>query len=446
MTTIGTIGARLDRLPTSKSHYRILWLIGLGMFLDGFDIYLAGGVLGALVKSGWSDVNLNASFISATFIGLLIGSLVAGFMGDHLGRKFAYQLNLLVFGLASLAAAMAPNMTFLIVSRGIMGIGLGAEIVIGYASLSEFVPAQTRGKWISLLSLITNMSVPVSALLGFAIIPNLGWRWMFGIAGIFALIVWFMRKKLPESPRWYASRGLIDEAEEIVSAMERDVENTRGIKLPPLDITETNSGGGQTGKFSDLFQKGLLTRTIVACFLLIAINTAIYSFVTWVPTIFLKAGINVSKSLGYTSVMMFGAPFGAFLGTFVLDKFGRKWTAVTLLLAAGSLGYIYALQRGMLAIIVVGFSLTAILYMLVTLGLAIYVPELFPTEVRFRGTGLAHATGRLATIFSPYGVAWIFTHYGPKSVFVGLAIILGAVALLVAALGVETRKKSLEEI
>src|SRR5579875_2861031 len=119
---------RLDRLPISSFHWRILRLIGYGMFLDAFDVYLAGGVLGALVKEGWSDLSSNGKFISATFAGMVIGAWLAGVLGDRYGRRFSYQFNLLVFGLASLAGAAAPSMGWLIAARFVMGIGLGAEI------------------------------------------------------------------------------------------------------------------------------------------------------------------------------------------------------------------------------------------------------------------------------------------------------------------------------
>ena len=94
-------GARLDRLPLSSFHRRIMWLIGAGMFFDGFDIYLAGIVLGATVKSGFSTLGQNAEFVSATFVGMMLGSLVTGFLGDRYGRRFTYQANLAIFGFAS---------------------------------------------------------------------------------------------------------------------------------------------------------------------------------------------------------------------------------------------------------------------------------------------------------------------------------------------------------
>src|SRR5215831_14486168 len=116
MATVNA-GARLDRLPISSFHHRIFWLIGAGMFFDGYDLYIGTTVLGAALKSGFSTLELNARFVSFTFLGMTIGSLIAGFLGDHYGRRFTYQFNLLVFGLASLAAAFAQDMTQLIACR-----------------------------------------------------------------------------------------------------------------------------------------------------------------------------------------------------------------------------------------------------------------------------------------------------------------------------------------
>jgi putative MFS transporter len=445
MEEVNYISEKMDYVPISKLHYKILWLIGLGIFLDGFDVYLAGGVLGVLLKSGWSSISLNAAFISVTFLGLLIGSLITGFLGDSFGRKFSYQLNLLIFGGASLVAAFSPNMIFLIACRGIMGIGLGAEIVTGYALLAEFVPSKTRGKWVSMLSLITNVSTPAAAFLGYLIIPRFGWRWMFVFVGVFSVIVWYMRKSMPESPRWYESKGMEEDAQHVVNIFyhEAEKEADNSIAQPNVIRKEHDK---ESGKFSDLFSKNMISRTIVGCVVLIAINTLIYTFVSWAPTFFLRKGINVSKSLGYTTIMMIGAPLGALIGSFIVDKLGRKWCLTVFMLAAGALGYAYASQNTMGVILTMGFFLTVIIYILLTLGLAIYVPELFPTDIRLRGSGFCNAVGRLATIFSPYGVAWILKNYDTRTVFIVLGCILVVVAFIIAVLGVETKQKSLDEI
>ena len=146
MASAVNTGARLDRLPISSFHYRIFWLIGAGMFFDGYDLYVGASVMGAAVQSKFATLAQVPQFISWTFVGMTIGAVVAGFLGDRYGRRFTYQANLMVFGLASLASALAPNMAFLIVCRFVMGVGLGAENVVGYSTLTEFVPPSARGR------------------------------------------------------------------------------------------------------------------------------------------------------------------------------------------------------------------------------------------------------------------------------------------------------------
>src|SRR6201981_28288 len=233
MTAVNA-GARLDRLPISPFHYRIFWLVGAGMFFDGYDLYVAGGVLAATVQSKFSTVPQNLQFISLTFVGMTLGALISGFIGDRVGRLFSYQINLLIFGLASLAAAFAQDMTQLIACRFVQGLGLGAEIVVGYSTMTEFVPPKTRGRLLSMMAFIVVAGCPATSLLGYLIIPNFGWRPMFVIAGIGSLVVWYLRKKLPESPRWLESRGRLSEAESLMQAIEQEAAG--GKALPPAVV------------------------------------------------------------------------------------------------------------------------------------------------------------------------------------------------------------------
>jgi Sugar phosphate permease len=452
MNIQNNIGARIDRLPTSKWHYKIFWLIGLGLLIDGIDNYIGGIVLAQLVKNGWSNNYLNASFTSCTMAGLFLGSLFAGFSGDHLGRKFAYQINLLIFGLASIASVFATSMTMLIVLRGLTGIGLGAEIVVGFATFTEFISTKNRGKWSATLSLVGNCAPPIATLIGLLVMPllgpNYGWRAMFFICGVSALVLWFARHNFPESPRWYAARGLDNEADKIMSAIEAEIELENVIKLPPV-ISEQNiedSSETRNIPFISLFKGTLLKRTILASFILIGMNTALYSITTWIPTIFVASGINVTKSILMTTLIMLGAPLGVFIATRIIDKFPRKWMGVTLLLLISVLGYIYSLQRSEIMIVIIGFSLILFLYMYVCFASAVYVPELWPTEIRLRGSGVCNAIGRVVTIFTPFAVAWLMTNWGAVAVFLTIGGVLILVALLIATIGIETRQKSIEEI
>src|SRR5205807_1175473 len=181
-------GARLDRLPLSSFHRRIFFLIGAGMFFDGYDLYVGTTVLGSTIQSGFSTLYQNAQFVSLTFLGMTLGSLITGFLGDRYGRRFTYQVNLLIFGIASLAAAFAPSMDTLNLLRFVMGLGLGAEIVVGYSTLTEFVPPRLRGRLLASMALLVVSGLPATALIGTLVIPTFGWRPMFVVAGIGALI------------------------------------------------------------------------------------------------------------------------------------------------------------------------------------------------------------------------------------------------------------------
>jgi MFS transporter, putative metabolite:H+ symporter len=435
-------GGRLDRLPISTFHYRVLALVSAGMFLDAFEIYLAGGVLAALVKSGWSDLGRNGWFISITFAGIMIGAWFAGVFGDRYGRRFSYQLNLLIFGLASLAAAAAPSMEWLIAARFVMGVGLGAEIVVGYVTLSEFVPPLQRGRWGSALSAITNSALFVSAFAGLLIIPQFGWRWMFVITGIGALIVWYLRRALPESPRWLESKGHTAEAEKVLTAIETEV--SQGRSLPPAASQETPIIPRQSIKA--LFEGAMLSRTIVGSLILIAINTVIYGFVAWVPTFLVKQGMSVVSSLGFTTLMSLGGPVGAVAGMWLGDHVGRKPVLVGFSLATIVLGFIYPYAPSDALLTLVGFALVSCVYVMVAVAWALYVPELFPTEIRMRGAGFCNTMGRLMTIVTPQIVPMIFVNAGVVGVVTMLAVLLLIQAIAVAAFGIETRRQPLEAL
>lgn len=275
MSTSVNAGSRLDRLPIGPFHRRIMFLIGIGMFFDGFDIYLAGTVLGVTLKTGFSTLPQNAMFISATFVGMMLGSFATGFLGDRYGRRFTYQFNLLVFGLASLAAAFAPNMTILIICRFVMGFGLGAENVVGYSTMTEFVPAKTRGKWLGLMAVCVVTGLPVSLLVASLVVPEFGWRAMFVLGGVGALVVWYLRKSLPESPRWLEAVGRTAEAEALMQDIEKEAAQGQPLPAPAAAATVPASPDLAT-----LFTAPLLSRMIVGSVCLITINTLLYGFVT----------------------------------------------------------------------------------------------------------------------------------------------------------------------
>ena len=434
-------GARLDRLPISSFHRRIMWLIGIGMFFDGFDIYVAATVLGATLKSGFSTMHQNAEFISVTFVGMMLGAFLTGFLGDRYGRRFTYQANLAIFGLASIAAAFAPSMLLLILLRFVMGVGLGAENVVGYATMTEFVPPQTRGKWLGWISVFVVSGSPLTALLGRLIIPRFGWRMMFVLGGLGAMVVWYLRKALPESPRWLESIGRTEEADAILRAVEREASLHCVLPPPPAAPPAV-----PTRAVGSLLSPLLLPRMIVGAISLIVVNTLVFGFVTWLPTFFVQEGRSIASSLAYSLVISLGAPLGSALGALFADSWGRKPSIVGASLLSIIIGGIYPFVKDPAALQVVGFLLMIPIYVLVTLLFAVYIPELFPTEVRMRASGICNTFGRGATILTPFVVVALFRAYSVRGVVAFLIALLVVQIVVVLAFGVEPRKRRLEEI
>jgi MFS transporter, putative metabolite:H+ symporter len=441
MVTSVNAGSRLDRLPIGPFHRRIMMLIGIGMFFDGFDIYLAGTVLGVTLKTGFSTLPQNALFISATFVGMMLGSFATGFLGDRYGRRFTYQFNLLLFGIASLGAAFAPDMTILIAYRFVMGFGLGAENVVGYSTMTEFVPARSRGKWLGFTTVCVVTGLPVALLVASLVVPNFGWRAMFVLGGIGALIVWYMRKSLPESPRWLEAVGRTDEAEALMQSIEREAAQGKPLPAPAAASTVAVSG-----ELASLFTAPLLSRMIVGSVCLITINTLLYGFVTWLPVFFIKQGLSVATSFGYSLLMALGAPIGSAIGAFTADSWGRKPTIIGASIITVALGIVYPMVSDPVLLPAVGFALTVPIYMLVALLFGIYIPELFPTEVRLRAAGIVNTLGRGATIVTPFLVVMLFEARGVAGVMSLMIGLLVVQIITVWAFGIEPRHRSLEEL
>jgi putative MFS transporter len=335
-------------------------------------------------------------------------------------------------------------MNQLIACRFVQGLGLGAEIVVGYSTLTEFVPPKTRGRWLSMMAFLVVAGFPVTALLGYLIIPAFGWRPMFVIAGIGSLVVWYLRKNLPESPRWLESQGRIAEAEALMQSIEKEVAASSG-PLPPVVVP------AQVAQVAamDMLKPPLLQRLLVGCWVLITINTLIFGFVIFLPQFFLRQGLTIANSLGYTLVLSAGSLVGCALGAYLSDAIGRRWSIIGASIVTIVSGYIYArFHAGADPAIVlgVGFVLIVAIYVQTAILFGVYTPELFPTEIRLRANGICNTLGRGATVVSPFIVGSLMTSYqlpGVVWLMIGLVVIQ---IVVVWAWGVEPRNRALEEV
>ncbi|MGB8345317.1 MAG: MFS transporter [Ktedonobacteraceae bacterium] len=442
------ISEELERIPVGKFHRRVLVLLGSGMVIDAFDIFLQSAVLASMVAIGFATAGGEANFLFATFLGLAVGSVLSGALTDVFGRRFMYQINLLIFGIAAIVAAFVPTLTWVITLRFIMGIGLGGEVVTGYAALTEFIPANSRGRWAMWLGFITNLGQPLAAFVGLLVLPTLGWRWMFIIGGVPALIVWYFRRRLPESPRWLERRGRTDEAQAVVQSIVHENGSVQGVGSASIAKRTTSTVVLPHLSWTVLFAPRLIRRTIFGFLITGLILAAQYGFLTWVPTLLLKSGVSIIHSLAYSALMAIGAPVGMLIAVFTLDRLGRRWMIMgsAFLSTVFGVAYAFALHAPAVVIVLLGFVLVLLMQICANVIVAAYLPEIFPTDVRGTGAGASVAFGRVAAALMPFLVVAVLTGAGPQAVFLLVAGMLLILVILVAVLGEETRKRTLEDI
>lgn len=451
-TTWPNAGARLDRLPTSKFHWTVYWMVGFGL-LVGWSNAIGGLVLAVLKQTGWANNDSSAVFSSLTTAGMFFGALFGGIIGDRVGRRNGYMLFVVLHIVTMVIAAFSPNMTFLIVVRLFMGFALGGLLTVLFASWTEYVPSRDRGSWSARASFIGNWSYPICSLIASFLVgvvsPDLNWRIQFIVPAITsAIVLAVVWKAFPESPRWLESKGRFTEANALLADIESGVEKSKNVTLEPVEATTEAPTKEEAVKipYSALFKGELLKRVILGSFVLIAMNVIQYTLINWLPTMLLSQGIDLKQSVVLNTMSMFGAPVGIFIAVFIIDRFPRKVFGTVLLIIMAVLGYVYSLQTSLVALSVMGFFLIIFVYMYVCFASAVYVPEIWPTAAKLRGAGLANSVGRVSGILSPYAVAALLTSSGVTGVFVLLGATAVVTAVVIIFLGVESRGASIEEL
>ena len=433
---------RMDKVRSTATLYKVMALTSAGLFVDAMDVYLAGGVKSTLVETGFATDVQTATFFSAGFFGLFGGSLLAGLVGDLLGRRRAFQFNLLVYGIATILGACSPNMDFMIVMRLIVGLGLGSELVTTFSMINEFAPVKSRGRWCAMGSAIANCGSPLGMFLCLFFITiwsplgDQSWRLVFAFIGVAAIIVCILRQAMPESPRWLIQHGHYDRAEVIISKIEGEME-ARGL-APATEVVESHER---------LDTDNHLARNIFLG-IVVVVGTSLtqYTYTTFGPSILKEVGLATQASLLSTTITMLAAPLGALTGALLIEKLGRRVevTGAFVWVALFAFAYSQALSAGNMTLItVLGFLMTIGFYILNASVIGVYVAELFSTKYRFRGVGIAQGSGKAVNVVMPFAVTWLLANLQPSIVYLAIVAIALVAAVIMLAIGPETRAKRL---
>ncbi len=406
-------------------------LISLGGFFEFYDLFFTGYIAPGLVRSGiltpttpglFGSTGI-AGFVAAMFSGLFVGTALVSFVADRFGRRVIFTYSLLWYTAASVIMAFQQHVFGLNLWRFISGIGVGVELVTIDAYLSELVPANLRGRAFAINQTIQFCAVPVVALLAWLLVPRTplgfdGWRWVVLLGAAGAILVWWIRLRIPESPRWLAQH-----------AHRKDP----GQPIAPR------------GSFAEMWRPPYRTRSIMLIIFNLFQTVGYYGFSNWVPTLLIKRGIAITSSLEYTFIIAIAAPLGPLAAAVIADQIERKWQIIASAFAIAVAGILFGQMTAAALLIVFGVLLT-LANNILSFSCHAYQAELYPTRIRALAVGFVYSFSRISVVFSSFVIGFVLDRFGVPGVFTLIAGSMLIVMLAVGLLGPRTNNLALETI
>lgn len=433
--------SRIQHLPVGKFHYSLLWVVGLGWMFDAMDTGIIAFILTTLVKDWGLAPAESGLIVSVGFVGMAIGAVCSGALADRFGRKTIFAITMSIYSIATALCAFAPNLTWLLIFRFIVGLGLGGQLPVAVTLVSEYVPAHVRGRFIVLLESFWGLGWLVAALISYFLIPKFGWHIAFLTGGLPLLYVWVVWKKVPESVPYLINHGRIEEAHVLVQKLEAQagVQIVQHIEVLPVAAQQKVS-------FKQLWTGPFARRSLMLWLIWFGIVYSYYGIFTWLPSLLVKQGYDIVKSFEYVLLMILAQLPGYLAAAWLVERLGRKITLAAFIGCCAMSAYFFGQSTTESSIMLWGclmsfFNLGAwgVLYT--------YTPEQYPANIRAFGSGWASAMGRLGGIVAPMVVTHMMVAtQGFSHVFMMFTAVLLAVALVILVLGEETQGKRLESI
>ena len=379
-STVAYVDTALDDAEIGPIHKRVFAIVTAGLFFDVIDFIILGSLVPDMVRSNFATPAQIGTIGTAQIIGLFIGAIGQGEFTDRLGRKRIYQASVLLYSLATIAAALAPNPLWLAFGRLIAGIGLGAASPTCFSYVAEYSPKRIRGRATAFMQFIGGACVwPIGTLFALGFRDTIGWRGIWVVIGLGGLVVFALSFALPESPRWLVTHGHGRRALDLLERM--------GLGRPPsADEFVTDAGGYIRSDPMGVVFRRYRKRIIAAMICFFAFFGAALGLGGWLPNILADRGFTITKSLTFTFAMQLSFPLSSLFMMYSLERFGRIRTSVTAFVLAVVMSITFFYSRSDMMVLVVGFWMNFFIQ-LAGNSMQIFISEVFPTNAR-RGCGV----------------------------------------------------------
>lgn len=424
---------RLEQLPFTRKHGKLLTVSGIGWALDSMDVGLISFIMAALIAE-WQLTPHQASWLgSIGFMGMALGATFGGLLADKFGRRPIFALTLLIYGLATGASALSTSLVMLLIFRFVVGLGLGAELPVASTLMSEFAPARIRGRIVVILEGFWAVGWIAAACIGTFVVTasDNDWRWALAIGILPALYSLVIRWGTPESVRYLESRGEHEKAQKIFRSFEQSPAMFAPSKPRERQVASTPAQH-EVQDASSLWSAVLRRRTFALWTMWFCINLSYYGAFIWIPSLLHAQGFTLVKSFTFTLLMTLAQLPGYAVSAYLIEKWGRRSTLATFLVGSALSAGLYGFASSETQLIIAGCLLS--FFNLGAWG-ALYAigPELYPTHLRGRGTGAAAGFGKIASIIAPLIVPPILAGWGASALFA-----VFAAAFMIAAMAAFT--------
>ena len=439
--------ARLERLPITPRLMLLRVIVGIATFFDAYTVLAIAFAMPQLV-SEWKLTSTEVGMIiSAGYVGQLFGAVLFGSLAEKIGRLKTLFITIVLFVSMDMACLFAWSAASMMVFRFLQGVGTGGEVPVASAYINEFIGAEKRGRFFLLYEVIFPIGLMFAGMAGYFLVPIYGWKAMFIVGLIPSVLTIPLRRLMPESPRWLASKGRTAEADAVVKRLEDDA-TRRGVVLREPVARPLDSRATARSDWRELFKGIYLKRTFTIWGLWTCVYMINNGLITWLPTLYKQVfQLPLQTSLAYGWITSGVGVVASIVCALLIDKVGRKrWYATAFLVGTVPLLTLTWLGATSATEVLILVTATYAALQTIAFSLYLYSAELYPTRLRAVGTGFGSAWLRAGSSIGPIMVGWIVGDFGIRYVFTALAAVALVGGLTTLLFAIETKGRVLEEL